>query len=79
MEQDEVTFSTSGSGQGFIYDEAPKLKLKGSGFEKIYSEIDQLELVFDPPIKKGDVFDNVGVRAGDMLVLGLLQGKKLVL
>lgn len=79
VEQDEVTFSTSGAGQGYIYDEAPKLKLKGSGFENIYAEIDQLELVFDPPIEKGDVFANVGVRAGDMLVLDLIQGKRLVL
>ena len=72
-----MTFHPSGAGAGsLIYDKAPKLKLKGSGFWAMSGEESELDLVFDPPMEKGHVFTNVTVRAGDTLTLDLFHDSR---
>lgn len=57
------------------YDTMPKLRLKGSGFDRMSAEVDLLELTFDPPLKQGETY-KASIKSDDVISLELMPGKK---
>lgn len=58
-----------------MYDTQPKLRIKGARFQLMAGELEELQLTFNPPIEKGEVYSFGSAKSDGTIILELKPGK----